>query len=412
MKYPLLLLILLSSGLATSAQNPKQAQQPPPGQEFREILFVERDQYAPDHHNTETLFQWGEINSEKFRGGSSLRALDLQTGQVRTLLTSAEGVIRDPELSFDGTTILFSMRESRESYYHIYEIGTDGQELRQLTRARGISDIDPLYLPDGSIVFSSTREPKYCMCNRHIMCNLYRMDPDGANILQIGGSTLFEGHSALLGDGRILYDRWEYVDRNFGDAQGLWTVNPDGTKHAIYYGNNTPSPGGVIDARQVPGSDLVACIFGSCHDRPWGALALIDRKQGVDGAEPVVQIWPAESRALIGKGDYDHFKQIKVMYEDPYPVDENTILVSRSVRWDTVLNDYKMALYRIDRKAGAETLLYEGEKGVFDPMPIRSRTKPGVIPAARDYTDQPGTAPSTFRTCMKGPTCKASNAAR
>lgn len=359
-------------------------------EDFREILFVERDQYAPDHHNTETLFQAGEINPEKFRGGSALRALDLATGKVRTLLTSEKGVIRDPELSFDGRKIIFSMRPEREGWYHIYEINTDGTGLRQLTSAAGISDIDPLYLPDGGIIFTSTREPKYCMCNRHIMGNLYRMEADGANIVQIGGSTLFEGHSALLNDGRILYDRWEYVDRNFGDAQGLWTVNPDGTKHAIYYGNNTNSPGGVIDARQVPGSDLVVCIFGSCHDRPWGALTLIDRKKGVDGAEPVVQIWPADSRALIGQGDYDQFMKIKVRYEDPYPLDENTFLVSRSVRWDTTLNDYKMALYRVDRAAGTETLLYEGTKGCFDPMPIAPRQKPSAIPFARDYSERPG----------------------
>ncbi|SUE34607.1 hypothetical protein [Rikenella microfusus] len=359
-------------------------------EDFREILFVERDQYAVDHHNTETLFQLGEINDEKFRGGSALRALDIATGQVRTLLASEQGVIRDPELSFDGRKIIFSMRPQREGWYHIYEIGTDGSGLRQLTSAAGVSDIDPLYLPDGGIVFTSTREPKYCMCNRHIMGNLYRMEADGANIVQIGGSTLFEGHSSLLGDGRILYDRWEYVDRNFGDAQGLWTVNPDGTKHAIYYGNNTASPGGVIDARQVPGSDLVACIFGSCHDRPWGALALIDRKKGVDGAEPVVEIWPAEARGLIGKGNYDQFMKIPVRYEDPCPLDENTLLVSRSVRWDTTLNDYKMALYRIDRQTGTETLLYEGEKGIFDPMPIAPRRKPSAIPFARDFSEKPG----------------------
>lgn len=358
--------------------------------DFREILFVERDQYAPDHHNTETLFQRGEINDEKFRGGSALRALDLATGRVRTLLASEKGVIRDPELSFDGRKIVFSMRPQREGWYHIYEINTDGTNLRQLTRAEGVSDIDPLYLPDGGIVFTSTREPKYCMCNRHIMGNLYRMEADGANIVQIGGSTLFEGHSALLGDGRILYDRWEYVDRNFGDAQGLWTVNPDGTKHAIYYGNNTNSPGGVIDARQVPGSDLVACIFGSCHDRPWGALVLIDRKRGVDGAEPVVEIWPAAARGLIGKGDYDQFMKIPVRYEDPYPLDENTLLVSRSVRWDSTLRDYKMALYRVDREAGTETLLYEGAKGCFDPMPVAPRRKPSAIPFARDFSEKPG----------------------
>ncbi|MFA7003041.1 MAG: hypothetical protein WC429_03290, partial [Verrucomicrobiia bacterium] len=204
------------------------------------------------------MFQTGEINTSKFEGGSALKTIDFaKGGEVKTLIESADGVVRDPEMHFGGTKIIFSMRKNIQDDYHIYECNADGSGLRQLTFASGVTDIDPLYLPDGSIAFSSTREPKYCMCNRHIMANLFRMDADGANIHQIGKSTLFEGHGALMPDGRILYDRWEYVDRNFGSAQGLWTVNPDGTSHAVYWGNNTMSPGAVLDARVIPGTERV-----------------------------------------------------------------------------------------------------------------------------------------------------------
>ncbi len=254
------------------------------------LVFVTRHQYRADHHNTATIFQTGEINTNNFDAGASLKILNIKTGKAETLFETKTGVIRDPEISFNGKKILFSYRKNIDDDYHIYEINADGNNLTQLTFAEGVSDIDPLYLPNNQIIFSSTREPKYCMCNRHIMANLYRMNPDGSNIVQLGKSTLFEGHSALMNDGRIIYDRWEYIDRNFGDAQGLWTVNPDGTKHAIYYGNNSNSPGGVIDPRPVPESNLVLSIFGSCHDRPWGALALLDRSKGVDGKEAVVKI--------------------------------------------------------------------------------------------------------------------------
>lgn len=358
----------------------------------KQILYIERKQYANDHHNTATLFQPGEINENSFAPGGAMRVYDVDSRTSRTLIDLPEGVVRDPEISFDGEKIIFSMRKNKGDSYHIYEINTDGSGLRQLTYAEGISDIDPLYLPDGGIVFSSTRQPKYCMCNRHIMANLYRMEPDGANITQIGVSTLFEGHASLLNDGRILYDRWEYIDRNFGDAQGLWTVNPDGTKHAIYYGNNTASPGGAIDGRQIPGSDLVICVFGSCHDRPWGALALIDRKKGVDGVEPVIEIWPKESRKLVGNGDLDSFKWIDQFYEDPYPLDENSFLVSRTIwfkRGSWNVEDEKMGIYFIDRD-GTEELLIEGELSLFDPMIIAPRPKPQVIPSMRNYSDKKG----------------------
>lgn len=358
----------------------------------KQILYIEREQYAPDHHNTATLFQKEEINESSFFPGGAMRIFDVNTGNTTTLIELKDGLVRDPELSFDGKKIIFSMRKNKDDFYHIYEINTDGSELKQLTFAEGVSDIDPLYLPDGGIVFSSTRQPKYCMCNRHIMCNLYRMEADGANITQIGVSTLFEGHSSLLNDGRILYDRWEYVDRNFGDAQGLWTVNSDGTKHSIYYGNNTQSPGGVIDARQIPGTDQVICIFGSCHDRPWGALAIIDRKKGVDGVEPVVQIWPEDSRKLVDNGDLDSFKWIEYFFEDPYPLNENFFLASRTIwakpgGWMHL--DSKSGIYLIGRD-GTQELIIEGNRSLFDPMIIEPRPKPHAIPSNRNYTDKKG----------------------
>ena len=358
----------------------------------KQILYIEREQYAPDHHNTATLFQKEEINESSFFPGGAMRIFDVNTGNTTTLIELKDGLVRDPELSFDGKKIIFSMRKNKNDFYHIYEMNTDGSSMKQLTFAEGISDIDPLYLPDGGIVFSSTRQQKYCMCNRHIMCNLYRMEADGANITQIGVSTLFEGHSSLLNDGRILYDRWEYVDRNFGDAQGLWTVNPDGTKHSIYYGNNTQSPGGVIDARQIPGTDQVICIFGSCHDRPWGALAIIDRKKGVDGVEPVVQIWPEDSRKLVDNGDLDSFKWIEYFFEDPYPLNENFFLASRTIwakpgGWMHL--DSKSGIYLIGRD-GTQELVIEGNRSLFDPMIIEPRPKPHAIPSNRNYTDKKG----------------------
>ncbi len=133
-----------------------------------------------------------------------------------------------------------------------------------------MTDFDPIYLGDGGIVFSSTRKPKYNMCSQDIGANLFRMDSDGANILQITKNTLVDNQSALLPDGRILYSRWEYVDRNFGDAHGLWTVNPDGAGQSIVYKNNTASPGAVYFGKPIAGTDKFACILSTHHGHMWG----------------------------------------------------------------------------------------------------------------------------------------------
>ena len=348
------------------------------------ILFVVRKQYRSDHHNTATIFQTGEINTGSFTGGASLKTFDPTDGRTHTLLETRDGVIRDPEVYFDGGRIIFAMRKDIKDNYHIYEINGDGTGLRQLTFAAGISDIDPLYMADDSIVFSSTREPKYCMCNRHIMANLFRMEADGANIHQIGKSTLFEGHGSLMPDGRIMYYRWEYIDRNFGDAQGLWTVNPDGTNHAVYWGNNTNSPGAVIDARVIDGTHRVICTFSSCHDRPWGALAIVDRRLGLDGRGPVVRTWPADAVELVDKGGFDMFTRVNPKYEDPWPLSDKYFLCSRMTG-----HGEQMGIYLLD-VFGNEILLYVEGDGCFDPMPLAPRPRPGVIPHRRDFENKTG----------------------
>jgi hypothetical protein len=357
------------------------------------ILFVVRPQYKSDHHNTATMFQAGEINMGSFRGGGALKIIDLaDSGRVVTLLETSEGMVRDPEVHFDGTRIVFAMRRDIDDDYHLYEMQADGTGLHQLTFASGVTDIDPLYLPDDRILFSSTREPKYCMCNRHIMCNLFCMDADGANIHQLGKNTLHEGHPVLMPDGRVLYDRWEYVDRNFGDAQGLWTVYPDGTNHAVFYGNNTWSPGGAIDARTIPHSARALCVFGSCHDRPWGALALIDTRLGVDGREPVLRTWPPDAIDLVReqgpKPDaygFDIFKGVQTKYEDPYPLSDKYFLCVRMTG-----RGEQMGITLID-VFGNEILVHTEGQGCYDPMPLGPKFRPPIIPSRRNFDSKPGT---------------------
>jgi hypothetical protein len=358
----------------------------------RPILYVLRPQYKSDHHNTATMFQTGEINTNSFQGGGALKTVDFaKSGKVTTLIESSKGLIRDPEVHFNGEKIIFSMRKDIKDDYHIYEINADGTGLKQLTSAPGVADFDPLYMPDDTIIFSSTREPKYCMCNRHIMGNLFRMDADGANIHQIAKSTLHEGHSALMPDGRIIYDRWEYVDRNFGDAQALWTVNPDGTNHCVYWGNNTWSPGSVIDARPIPGAQTVLSVFSSCHDRPWGALAIIDRRLGVDGRASVIRTWPPSAINLVkekgpspGVYGFDDFKKVNPKYEDPYPLNDKYFLCSRMTGRAELMGIYLIDVF------GNELLLHVEQPGCYDTMPLGPQPRPPIIPSRRNFKDEPG----------------------
>ena len=357
----------------------------------KSIVCVLRAQYPGDHHNTANIFQRGEINQNSWhklaKGGSRLFKIDFDAEgnpSQTILLELPKGIIRDVEASYDASHILFSMRKSFEDSYHIYEMDLKSRKIKQLTRLAEVSDIDPIYLPDGDIAFASTRAAKYCGCNRHIMCNLYKMSPDGANITQIGNSIEFEGTPSITRDGKILYTRWEYVDRNFSGAQGLWTCNPDGTRHALYWGQETKNP--ALNGIQIPNSNKVAAILSSCHDIAWGALAIIDKNIGVEGEKSVVKIFPESARKLIDKpGDKyaDSMKAVKIKYEDPEPISEKFILSSRQASEKS----QTMNLYLTDIESGTDVLVGKSTEGMglFDAKLLARRTPPMTAAPQRSY---------------------------
>lgn len=371
------------------------------------VLFVVRKQYARDHHNTHTAFPIGKYDyngpqgtgpskNNQFAQGGALKMIDLKNGnKIFTLIETLEGVIRDPDVHWDGTKIIFSWKKSCKDSYHIYEINVNGTGLKQLTFLKDIDDLDPIYLPDNRIVFSSSRELKYVPCNRHRQFNIYCMDADGANIHQITKNNIYDKPSCITPDGRILYDRWEYIDRDSHNAQSLWTVNPDGTNQSLFWGNNTETPDGVIDTRMIPGTQKFLTVFASLHDRPRGILAMIDRRQGIDGHAPVIRTWPADGINLIrGETNNDNadmimLKHVTPVYEDPFPLSDKYFLVSRMTNHNESGYPPGESIYLVD-VFGNEILIHKETPGCFDPIPVTSRKRPIIRPALRDFENKEG----------------------
>jgi hypothetical protein len=354
----------------------------------RPIVYVARAQYVAIYHAIDTLYQVGEATDGRYHRGGALKLLDVATGQTKTLIAAPDGLVRSPCVHFDGKKILFAMRRTAKENFHLFDINADGSDLKQLTFTEGVSDFDPLYLSDGSIVFSSTREPKYNMCSQDIGANLYRMNADGSNIHQITKSTLFENHASLMPDGRILYKRWEYVDRNFGDAHGFWTVNPDGTNQSILWGNNKADPAAVYYPRVIPDSGgKLLCILSTHHYNMWGPLAIIDPHIATDGKASILRTWPAFVRDRLSDTDNfncDGLNGIVPKYEDPWPFDRNHFLCSRMTG-----KGQEMGIYLVDT-FGNEVLLHSEAPGCFSAMPLAASVRPPVLPARREFDSRPG----------------------
>jgi len=351
------------------------------------ILFEARAQHVAIYHAIDTLYQVGEATEGKYHRGGALKTLDLAAGKVTTLIDAPKGTVRSPCVSFDGKKLLFSMRRDEKENLHLFVMNADGSGLKQLTFAAGVSDFDPLYLPDGGIAFSSTRDLKFNMCSQDLGANLFRMEPDGANITQITANTLFDNQGALLPDGRILYSRWEYVDRNFGDAHGVWAVRPDGTNQSLIWGNNKASPAAVYYAQAIPGSRQLLAILSMHHYNMWGALAIIDPGIDTDAKRCIVRTWPPEAINWIHESDRfdcDGLNALRPKYETPFPLSAKHFLCSRMTG-----NGDQMGIYLVD-VFGNEVLLHAEAPSCFAPMPLRPRPIPPVIPARRDYESGDG----------------------
>jgi hypothetical protein len=128
------------------------------------------------------------------------------------------------DLSHDAQRVVFSMKPEKERAYHLYEVGIDGNDFRQITSGT-YSDIDPIYLPQGGYAFLSTRGEVYVQCGPWARAYvLTRCDAKGSNIYLLSPGTEAEYSPSLLDDGRILYTRWEYVDKGPQRIQSLWTI--------------------------------------------------------------------------------------------------------------------------------------------------------------------------------------------
>ena len=151
------------------------------------------------------------------------------------------------------------------------------------------------------------------------------MDADGGNLRPISAFENFEWTPTVANDGRILYTRWDYIDRFNGNFFSLWSTNPDGTNPQLVYGNYTARPQVKFEARAIPGSQKLILTAGAHHSIIGGSLVLLDRSRGTEEAAPIVRLTPEvpfpETEASVDS-----------YYANPYPLSEEHYLVAWSDR--------------------------------------------------------------------------------
>jgi hypothetical protein len=363
----------------------------------KRIAFMKRRRFVCQmlHEYLGYFYDYGDISG----GGVYVLERPGQSLEIRDLTESRlpKGNFTTLALSYDAGTLYFGFAErapAKPDYYsperrcfHIWAMNADGTGLRQLTTGCN-DDFDPCPLPDGGIAFMSTRRGGFGRCHNPWeplpAYTLHRMDASGANVRTLSFHETNEWHPAVLNDGRILYSRWDYVDRSAANYHGLWVSNPDGTNPTIVFGNYTQRINACYQGKAIPGSQRIAFIAGAHHADVGGSLVLVDpdkcrldavtaedRFESIDVLTPEVCFpegvgWP---------GSYFH---------SPWPLSEDCFLVAFSFKplpgmGPSVKDDNYTGLYYFDRFGNLELLYADPDFSCMYPIPLSPRPVPPVV---------------------------------
>jgi len=313
-------------------------------------------------------------------------------GKLTTLMKPAKAeFVGDLKLDFDGDKMLFSM-PGKNDRWQVWEMKSDGSGLRQVTPGDepDVDNYDPCYLPDGRILFTSSRafHGVPCVGGGNNVANLCRMNADGTGIRQLCFDQDQNWCPTVLNDGSVLYTRWEYSDTPHYFSRVLFRMNPDGSGQLAHYKSNSYWPNSIFYAKPVPGhpTKLIAVVSGHHGSARMGELILFDPAQGRFEADGVVQRVAGSSQKVdpvirdgLVDGSWPKFLH-------PYPLSEKYFLVSSQPTPQA-----KWGVYLVDVFDNMTLVREENGYVLFEPIPLRKTIRPRVIPDRIDPSKKEAT---------------------
>ncbi|HEX5791397.1 MAG TPA: hypothetical protein VFY13_09585 [Luteolibacter sp.] len=329
----------------------------PPDLGFDRLVMIQRLPLNPTHVYT--------YHVEGLQAGGGLDIVPLDGGKPTRLVDAAGGVILDCQVSYDGKRILFSWKRTMAEPFGIWSIGVDGAGLTRIVDHPS-NNMNACWLPDGGIAFLSDRKPAFAYCWTSTSPVLHRADADGGNVVRLSANYLTDFTPSVMSDGRILYSRWEYVDRPAIPIQSLWSIQPDGTMLSGVFGNRVLGPATFMEARDIPGMPgKLLCVMTSHNGPCRGAIGLLNPALGANSQEAIRNLTPEIHIGTVD--DAGRGNAMRGPYESPVPLDQRFFLVSRA--GTILLRDYDGAYERVLREP-------ENGMGFYSAQPLRARLLP------------------------------------
>ena len=318
------------------------------------------------------------VEFDTFEGGADLILADATIGQngrvdsvgnQRSALggcgIAAGADVRGPEWSYDGSKLIFAARPNAAGGFDLYEL-TIGGACTQLTHDGGtmkngvrVHNFDPVYAPDGTIVFASTRAGTLTLKRLLPNADLYRVAPGGdfGNPTQMTWLLNSELSPAFMQDGRLTFTaekatadfyqlsgrriNWDLTDYHPLLAQRKVSDDTFGTMHdSIGYEQAT-------EIREGLDRNFMIILSNRTNLGAGGDLATFNRSVG-----------PFE----MGRSDTTYVKSVVIydagggQFRSPFSLPNGEMLAS----WAADPNAPRYDLVAVDDHTGARRTLVSG----------------------------------------------------
>jgi len=376
-------------------------------QGIEKMAFIKRNTYNANHYYTEYV-------QGSFQPGGNLCVLDLKDGSVKELAPDLKnGVFERFDLSFDAKKLLFAWKAANDAGYRIHEVNVDGTGLRQVLMPpadekelvrrysngyhHGTDDMSPCYLPDGGVCFVSTRSQYGTLCDGPdclTTTTMFRMDMDGKNLRQLTTSALSEQTPIAAEDGRILYSRWEYVDKGAVSVKCIWSMYPDGSGTSEVYGSDIALPPSMTQPRGIPGEPAGYVLLGAPHYPQMGVGTVIrlDMTKNMRTREPMTYMTPCTD--IRGEGGFE-FRDDNgqwhgdgegrgPLFRDPFPLSKANFLVSHKPAGPPLTGPNAYGISLLDENGNLQLVYKDPVISCWVPYPIRPRKVPPILSTSKD----------------------------
>ena len=363
------------------------------------IVFVSGDIYSldPDTDGKHTTRYWREgyiyhrattldpmeRTMTPTRPGRNLYTLvpAEPSGRLTRITHLTEGAVFDPEVSYDGKKVLFSMRRDGEDWFHLCEINADGSKAVQLTDGP-FNDVSGVYLPDGRIVFVSDRAGYLEEYHEERTETLWVMNGDGTGIRQLtfNPGTVYD--PTVLADGRICYSFWDVFMLNVPPIDKhetyVMTIRPDGTEESHLFGVRQQE---FFDRERHSGSSLTQT--GQLPDGTLLVLSemgpsIIDLSRGPCVSEALWPVFPGTTSLQLGGASHRVHLSPTGSCTTPYPLPDGRFLCAV-----TLPGARDLGVYACNPQTRQMQLIFnDPEKSEYDARPILlERPRPRILPS-------------------------------